>query len=181
MAEQGRRGVRPIQDLGAIQMEEPVTPDELRTEQAHQIIDANQYMVLGTADAAGQPWASPVWFAHHDYREFVWISSPEVRHSRSIAERPRIGVVIFDSRVPIGTGQGVYLTCEAAVASDADVDRILDVFNVRSLASGGKALARSDVKGPFASFRLYRAVAEEASMLAKDGHADHRVPVRLGP
>ena len=48
-----------------------MTPDEKRSDQARHIIDANQYMVLGTADVAGDPWASPVWFAHDDYREFV--------------------------------------------------------------------------------------------------------------
>lgn len=158
-----------------------MTPDEKRTEQARQIIDANQYMVLGTADAAGQPWASPVWFAHHDYREFVWVSSSEARHSRNIVERPGLGIVIFDSKVRIGTGQGVYLSAEAAVASEADVDRLLDVFNLRSLLNAGKALARPDVEPPTGALRLYRAVAAEASMLAKDGQADRRVPVHLGP
>lgn len=161
-------------------MEETMTRDEARTQQARQIVDANQYMVLGTADASGRPWASPVWFAHQDYREFVWVSSPEVRHSRNIAERLQVGIVIFDSRVPIGAGQGVYLSCEAAVASGADLERLLDVFNRRSLASGDTALARSDVEEPSGEFRLYRAVAGEASMLAKDGQADHRVPVQLG-
>ena len=24
------------------------------------------------------PWGSPVWFASNDYREFVWVSSPDV-------------------------------------------------------------------------------------------------------
>ena len=157
-----------------------MTPDEKRSDQARHIIDANQYMVLGTADVAGDPWASPVWFAHDDYRELVWISSPEARHSRNIAERPRLGIVIFDSRVPIGSGQGVYLSCEAAVAFGVEVDRLLDTFNRRSLAQGGSVLARSDVDWPNAAFRLYRAVAAEASMLAKDGRADHRVPVDLG-
>lgn len=158
-----------------------VTADGKRTEQARQIIDTNQYMVLGTADVAGQPWASPVWFAHHDYREFVWVSSPEARHSRNIAERPQLGIVIFDSRVRIGTGQGVYLSGEAAAASGAELDRLLDVFNHRSLAKGGKALARPEVEAPTGALRLYRAVAAEASILARDGQADHRIPVHLGP
>ena len=158
-----------------------MTPNSNRTQQARQIVDANQYMVLGTADASGRPWASPVWFAHQDYREFVWVSSPEARHSRNIAERPQVGIVIFDSRVPIGTGQGVYLSCEAAVASNADLERLLDVFNRRLSAGGTTALARSEVEGPSGEFLLYRAVAGEASMLAKDGQADHRIPVQLGP
>lgn len=158
-----------------------MTSDERRIERAREIVDANQYMVLGTADASGRPWASPVWFAHHDYREFVWVSSPQVRHSRNVAERRHVGIVIFDSRVPVGAGQGVYLSCEAAVAPARDLDRLLDVFNRRSSASGGAVLRRPDVLGPTAEFRLYRAVASEASMLAKDGQADHRVPVRLRP
>jgi hypothetical protein len=157
-----------------------MTPGEARTQQARQIVDTNQYMVLGTADASGRPWASPVWFAHHDYCEFVWVSSPEARHSRNINDRSQVGIVIFDSRVPIGAGQGVYLSCEAAVVSGAGLERALDVFNRRSLAFGGMALARSGVEGPSGEFRLYSAVASEASMLAKDGQADHRIPVHWG-
>jgi hypothetical protein len=33
---------------------------------AKEIIDANRYMTLATADAQGTPWASPVWFAHRE-------------------------------------------------------------------------------------------------------------------
>lgn len=50
---------------------------------------------------------------HHRYREFFWASSPTVQHSRNLAERPQAGVVIFDSRVPAGTAQAVYLTVTA--------------------------------------------------------------------
>ena len=32
-----------------------MTPDETRTRQARQIVDANQYMVLGTAAVSGEP------------------------------------------------------------------------------------------------------------------------------
>jgi len=37
---------------------------------ARTIIDANMYMVLGTADKTGRPWTSPVYFAYEKYREF---------------------------------------------------------------------------------------------------------------
>jgi predicted pyridoxine 5'-phosphate oxidase superfamily flavin-nucleotide-binding protein len=33
---------------------------------ARSVIDANSYMALGTADGAGNPWVSPVWFASED-------------------------------------------------------------------------------------------------------------------
>ena len=77
------------------------------------IIEANLYMVLGTADENGRPWVSPVYFAHADFREFYWVSRPETNHSRNLAERPQIGIVIFDSQVPISTGQAVYMSASA--------------------------------------------------------------------
>jgi hypothetical protein len=41
---------------------------------ARSVIDSNRYMALGTADEAGHPWVSPVWFASEDYRNFHWYS-----------------------------------------------------------------------------------------------------------
>jgi len=49
------------------------------------IIEASRYLVLATADAAGRPWSSPVYFAHIGLTEFFWVSSPDVTHSRNIA------------------------------------------------------------------------------------------------
>jgi hypothetical protein len=34
------------------------------------IVDGNSYMTLATADAAGRPWATPVWYAPASYREY---------------------------------------------------------------------------------------------------------------
>ena len=33
---------------------------------ARAIIESNRYMVLGTADKAGVPWVTPVWFAQSE-------------------------------------------------------------------------------------------------------------------
>lgn len=71
-------------------------------------MDSNAYMTLATADEAGRPWASPVWYAPEGYEEVFWVSSPEARHSRNIAARPGVAVVIFDSTAPVGTGQAVF-------------------------------------------------------------------------
>jgi nitroimidazol reductase NimA-like FMN-containing flavoprotein (pyridoxamine 5'-phosphate oxidase superfamily) len=80
------------------------------------IVDDNAYMVLGTADAVGRPWVSPVFYAAHGHRDFYWISSPEVTHSRNVAVRPDVSIVVFDSRAPVGTGgtRAVYMTATAA-------------------------------------------------------------------
>jgi hypothetical protein len=39
---------------------------------ARAIIDEIVFMTIASADATGTPWASPVWFAHAGYDEFLW-------------------------------------------------------------------------------------------------------------
>jgi hypothetical protein len=143
------------------------------------IIEASRYLVLATADAAGRPWSSPVYFAHIGLAEFFWVSSPEVTHSRNIAVRPEVGIVVFDSQVAIGTGQGVYMSAIADLLEDsAETARGIGAFSRRSVAHGGQEWTSGDV-GPGAGLRLYRATADAPWILAKDGSPDHRIRVPL--
>ena len=145
---------------------------------ARDLIEASRYLVLATADAWGRPWSSPVYFAHIGFTEFFWVSSPEVTHSRNIAIRPEVSIVIFDSRAPIGTGQGVYVSAIAELLEDGETARGIEAFSRRSVSHGGPEWTSEDVRSG-AGLRLYRATAGSHSMLAKDGQPDHRVPVSL--
>lgn len=145
---------------------------------ARAIIDANLYMVLATADGTGRPWSSPVYFAHDGYAEFFWVSAPEATHSRNIAARPQVAIVIFDSHAPIGTGQGVYISATAEQVASNELTQAIDTFSHRSIAHGGVAWTIKDAQAD-SGLRLYRAAAESYSILAKDGQPDHRIPARL--
>jgi nitroimidazol reductase NimA-like FMN-containing flavoprotein (pyridoxamine 5'-phosphate oxidase superfamily) len=72
---------------------------------ARAILDSNLYMTLGTVDEDGRPWVSPVYYASDDYKDFYWTSSLEATHSRNIATRPEVSIVVFDSQVPAYSGQ----------------------------------------------------------------------------
>jgi hypothetical protein len=137
------------------------------------IVDANSYMVIGTADAQGTPWVSPVWFAHEAYREFFWISKPEARHSRNIEARAEVSIVIFDSTVPPGHGQAVYMPALAGQVEDEALERGIRVYTRREEAEGIEPLTREDVTAP-ARHRLYLATASEHFIL---GPHDERLPV----
>jgi Pyridoxamine 5'-phosphate oxidase len=142
---------------------------------ARALIDANSYMTIATADRAGRPWPSPVWYAHASYQEFFWISSPSARHSRNLAERSQAGIVIFDSRSPVGNPQAVYLTVTAQEMAGDEVARGISVYSARSLALAGRPWALDHVRAP-APLRLYRARVSELFVI--DGF-DQRIRADL--
>jgi nitroimidazol reductase NimA-like FMN-containing flavoprotein (pyridoxamine 5'-phosphate oxidase superfamily) len=133
-----------------------------------EIVDKNRYMTLATADEDGIPWVSPVWFATEDHKRFFWVSHPNARHSRNIAVRPEIAIVIFDSTVTPGSAQAVYM---AARAEQVEPDQIA-VFNRVGEAQGLRPWTHADVTAP-AKHRLYRATATERYTLSA---RDERVP-----
>ena len=142
---------------------------------ARKIIDKNLYMVVATADPSGQPWPSPVYFAHQDYRDYFWVSDPDSVHSRNLRERREVGIVLFDSRVKIGRATGVYILGVAQELPAHDVGEGIAVFSERSVGHDGDQWAPEDVRDP-SRHRLYQATAEAIYIL--DEH-DHRVEVRL--
>jgi Pyridoxamine 5'-phosphate oxidase len=138
---------------------------------ARDVIDANTYMVLGTLDPDGEPRLSPVYFTHVDYADFYWVSSPGAHHSRNVQRHPSISVVIFDSSVPVGAGQCVYVRADdAAVVPDTELDahcRAAFAGDLRRAVS----FAPDELSGD-APLRLYRAEAT-----SYDVHVRGRDPV----
>jgi nitroimidazol reductase NimA-like FMN-containing flavoprotein (pyridoxamine 5'-phosphate oxidase superfamily) len=141
---------------------------------ARTIIDSNRYMALGTADEDGMPWVSPVWYAHANHREFLWVSDPEARHSRNLVARPQVSIVIFDSHAP-GGWKSVYLSARAEELAGAELERGIEIFSRRSTEQDLPVWTRDDVSPP-ARHRLYRADADEHWVLSP---RDQRVRVTL--
>lgn len=162
----------PAQDLGAT---------------VRSIIDANRYMILATADADGQPWASPVFYGARDYTDFFWLSVPEAVHSRNVAARPQLSMVVFDSQVVPGSGQAVYMSAVAQQVPEDDLDESLRYYP-GDPSRGARQVPVEQVRPP-APFRLYRAAVSQRWILcprtwgqpcAPHGIAhDHRTEVPL--
>jgi Pyridoxamine 5'-phosphate oxidase len=144
---------------------------------ARAILDANHYMTLGTADADGRPWVSPVFFAADRYRDLYWISSPEATHSRNLAARPELSIVVFDSKAPVGTGQAVYMAATAAEVDEADLDHALAFYPGEiGLSAGARTMTAADVRAP-SPYRLYRASVSRHWVLDPDASPDRRTSV----
>lgn len=158
-----------------MQRRQPRHQDDLAAG-AREIIDANRYMTLATADDDGCPWAAPVWYAHLDYTDFFWVSRPDARHSRNLASRPELAIVIFDSTVPEGEAQAVYVEALAEELGGAERERGIAIISRRSEAQGAARWSVADVTGP-APHRLYCARASQHFIL--EAH-DQRVAVQPG-
>jgi nitroimidazol reductase NimA-like FMN-containing flavoprotein (pyridoxamine 5'-phosphate oxidase superfamily) len=142
---------------------------------AAELIDANAYLTLATADADGTPWATPVWFACDRAQRLLWLSRPTSRHSRNVAVRPEVGIVVFDSTVPEGQAQALYVEAHAEQAAEADLEPLLAAYSERAVARFGTAWTVADVTGERA-LRLYVATVQQAYVL--DEH-ERRLPVTL--
>ena len=155
---------------------------------ARDLIDGNLYMTLGTAGDDGQPWVNPVYYSADRYVDFYWVSSPETVHSRNIAARPQVSIVIFNSQTPIGTAQAVYMSGVAEEVTGAEVSRGVDICSRGAQAQGAGVWTLEKVQPP-AHLRLYRATASQQFILCPVKYPepcqlhgrsdDHRVPVQL--
>lgn len=153
------------------------------TAHAHALLDANAYATLATVDAAGMPWASPVYFAYDaGARRLLWLSRPDARHSRNIAVRAEVSAVVFDSTVAIGTAQALYLAAQARELAGDEMAAGVATYSARSVAHGVRAWSVDDVSGA-TDLRLYGADVVEASVLdpgGPDGRgSDRRLDVML--
>jgi len=85
---------------------------------AREIVQRLLYLTVATASGQGQPWNSPVYAAYDEHSNFYWSSSPEAQHSRNIRENDKVFLVIYDSTVPEGKGEAVYVEATAAALED---------------------------------------------------------------
>lgn len=147
------------------------------TEHALALLSDNRYVVLATADAEGNPWATPVWFAPDGLDRLYWVSWPGARHSMLIEQRPEVALTVFDSTVASSAAAAFYATGDAGLVPDAELDHALRIFNQHSLAQGLGEVTREHVTGA-ARLRLYAAELTATWVLDQDADVDQRAVVR---
>lgn len=132
-------------------------------EHAQTLLDGNRYLTLSTIGAGGRPWTTPVYFAAAGIRDYYWISETRAQHSRNLAERPHVSLVVFDSTVAPYHGRAVYAAGSARELSGDDIDAALTVYP-RPDDSSVPPTTRDDVTGT-SPYRLYHATASDLWVL----------------
>lgn len=84
-----------------------------------EIISKIIYITIATVSEDGKPWNTPVYSAFDENYNFFWASWKENEHSKNIRNNPDVFLVIYDSTVPAGTGEGVYIKAKAYELNDS--------------------------------------------------------------
>jgi uncharacterized protein YhbP (UPF0306 family) len=130
------------------------------------LLAQHRYLVLGTADGDGRPWATPVFYAADGEHRVLWVSAPDSRHSRNIAVRPDVAITVFDTHAPIGGAEALYLEATAEpVAVDARPVALV-LLNDRLPIS--QHLGPDDLE-PAGPLQVYQAVITRHFVLIRGG------------
>ena len=87
---------------------------------AKEIIANIQYVTIASVDEDGQPWNAPVFYAYDENYNFYWGSHIDSQHSKNILANGKVFLVIYDSTVPAGEGEGVYVKATASEITEPD-------------------------------------------------------------
>jgi uncharacterized protein YhbP (UPF0306 family) len=130
------------------------------------LLGHHHYLVLATADAAGDPWATPVFFAADGESRLLWVSSPDSRHSRNIADYPEVAITVFDTGAPIGGAEALYLEATAGLVDVDDVAAAVALLNSRLPLR--QHLGTEDL-APAGPLRVYEARVRQHHVLVRGG------------
>ncbi|MDE1823486.1 MAG: pyridoxamine 5'-phosphate oxidase family protein [Candidatus Micrarchaeota archaeon] len=149
-------------------------------DKAKDIIGKNMYLVLATSGKDGKPWACPVFFAHDQDYNFYFMSATDSLHVKNINENDNVGIVIFDSNVPVGNSDEVQAAGHASVVEKDDIKRVIGIYSKKlypkSPMPPTERYRPEDYTGA-SEFRFYKIKTEKVFTAGPD----RRVEVDLKP
>src|SRR5438045_2911552 len=100
------------------------------TEIVKKILDTNIYLTMATVHGT-EPWANAVFFAADKNYNLYFTSYTNSLHLKNLTMNPNVGVTIFDSHQPAGTGEGVQITGKAFEVAKEELPAVIAVLYER--------------------------------------------------
>lgn len=154
--------------------------EDENVKKAKDIISRILYITIATASKDGTPWNSPVYSAFDENYNFFWASDQNGQHSKNIKENNKVFLVIYDSTVPEGAGEGVYVQAKAyALVDDEEIQHALNCLDERV---GKKPHSPNQFLGNKPR-RVYKAIPEKfwvnGDGEVKGNYIDIRMEIKL--
>lgn len=143
------------------------------------ILEKIIYATVATSSKNGQPWNSPVRCVYDKGLNIYWFSDKEGQHSKNVRENENVFIVIYDSTVPEGDGEGVYIQAKALEVTDPE-----EITHARRIKKGADySRSANDFLGD-AVRRVYKAVPQKIWMNESEVEngvfiRDYRVEISL--
>jgi hypothetical protein len=152
---------------------------DYHNKRAKEILEKIQYATIATVSAEGKPWNSPVRHEYDNDLNIYWFSDKQNQHSQNVRANENVFIVIYDSTVPEGDGEGIYIEARARELADPE-----EILFARRIKKGSDYTGSSDDFLGDAVRRVYKAVPQLMWMNdaeIKDGMfvRDYRVEVSV--
>jgi nitroimidazol reductase NimA-like FMN-containing flavoprotein (pyridoxamine 5'-phosphate oxidase superfamily) len=122
------------------------------------LIQNGNHMTMATADAAGNPWVTPVFYSSDPQHNLYWVSSRSARHSSNLRTRSEVGIAIFVTKDYV---DGIYIEADAReLSSEHEIEEGIDVVRARAMPERFTIRSAADVAGESAR-RIYKAVPKQ--------------------
>jgi uncharacterized protein YhbP (UPF0306 family) len=135
---------------------------EYHNKRAAEIIKEILYITIASVSQDGQPWNSPVYSAFDKDLNFYWFSDKNSQHSQNARANNKVLLVIYNSTVPEGTGEGVYI--KAVVSELNSPEEILAAKGVLDKRAGKAKERDAENYMGDATLRGYKATPIQAWM-----------------
>lgn len=143
---------------------------------AKEIIEKIPYITVASVDENGMPWNAPVFAAYDKDYNFYWGTYRNSQKSKNIRANKNVFLVIYDSTVGPGKGEGVYIKANAIELSDhKEIGFAHRLLRDRHVVPYWRI---EQVQGD-APIRLYKAVPEKVWMNGEGEENGHYIDVRV--
>jgi len=145
------------------------------SKRAKEIIEQIKYITIASVTPAGEPWNSPVFGGYDENYNLYFGTYRKSQKAKNIEANNKVFVVIYDSTVQPGTGEGVYIKGKAfPLTNPEEIKRVYDLLKPRHDDHFWEFEAL-DGTGPI---RLYKIVPEQAWMNGDGKDSGYCVDIR---
>jgi len=146
-----------------------------------EIIEKILYITIATSSKDGKPWNSPVYSAYDENYNFYWASWKDNQHSKNIRKNNNVFIVIYDSTVPEGTGEGVYVKAKAyELSNEKEIEVAIRYLDGRINKIGRHKVSQFQGSMPK---KVYKAIPEKVWINIEGNvsgsYVDKRIEVNL--